>query len=180
MRTSAAEPHPPRRFRVTTEQYMRSAAAAAEPYPPLHGGAFGPSIAESPDPLASYRWDFTKLAAPLSYQVIHNRPTSALGDPPSSFANLSALSSGDGGAIIRGPGLLTLRFGSEAASWLEIEGDEEIGRLRVGISENRLQAPLEAGTSDEPWAFEAGGPDRPFPAALSPALEQAGTAHQQV
>ena len=120
----------------------------AEPYPALTGGAYGRPIPESPDMLASYRWDFASLDAPVSYQVVTDCATSALADPPSSFVNPSALVTGKGEVTVRAAGELVLRFNAEAASWIELDSDDlsddEASRVFVTISENRLRAPLES------------------------------------
>lgn len=121
-----------------------------EPYPALHGGYYGPAVPISPDPLVNYRWNFASLDAPLSYQVIHDCAAEVAGSPPEAFVNLSAMVACQGQATIVGAGEITLRFEAEAASWIEIDSDDltdaaAASLLRVGISENRLHAPLEWG-----------------------------------
>ena len=69
------------------------AAAACDPYPCLHGGAFvAPPVAASPDPLAPYAWNWSDpLLDPLAYQQYYDAAVDAVAE--AGAANFSGLSS---------------------------------------------------------------------------------------
>ena len=69
------------------------AAAACDPYPCLHGGAFvAPPVAASPDPLAPYAWNWSDpLLDPLAYQQYYDAAVDAVAE--AGAANFSGLGS---------------------------------------------------------------------------------------
>ena len=66
-----------------------------DPYPYLFGGSFGPEIPSSPDPLASYTWDDSKLDSsgtlPVDYQCYHDGALNATAVPLDAVDNIKAL-----------------------------------------------------------------------------------------
>lgn len=110
------------------------AADLSEPYSPLHGGAFGGGlVAESPDPLASYRW--SRVCAEDALQVYTLRPERVVADKPESFHNLGSLVERGQNVEITGTGSIRMDFGVESAGWLEFDSSDLNGDVEMSISE---------------------------------------------
>jgi hypothetical protein len=79
-----------------------------EPYPALHGGSFtGLGAAESPDPLAYYRWDQPQAADGLQTYLLGSVVVSA--DQPGSFGNLHSVTTSNCNVSVTGTGSIRFR-----------------------------------------------------------------------
>lgn len=79
----------------------------AEPYTYVSKGRFvGPAIAESPDPLVTYRWPDPKAADALEIFLLKPRRVSA--DPADAFVNVQSLTQADPNVLVTGTGSIRL------------------------------------------------------------------------
>ena len=104
-----------------------SASLPLRPYPSLHGGSYGPSNSDSPDPLVAYKWDFSTLQDPEGYQMFTDGATDAKATPSSSFQGIESLITADGNkssVVVKSNGLLRLKFRQEAAAWVEFDSPD--------------------------------------------------------
>jgi hypothetical protein len=122
----------------------------AEPYPPLHGGAFtGPAVAESPDPIQQFRWTAPEVSDEL--QTYELRPLSVTTDPPGAFANSGSATRSDCQVTVKGPGSIRFDFGVESAAWLEFDSPDLSGEVEMSISEfNQPPRPNAPGKTKAP------------------------------
>lgn len=115
-----------------------------EPYPPLHGGAFGkPVIPESPDPLANFRWQNPGAMDGLQTYLL--RPVAVSTDQPGSFGNLPSATQKDCQVLVKGIGSIRFDFGTESAAWLEFDSPDLSGDVEMSISEYNEPAILNIG-----------------------------------
>lgn len=122
-----------------------------DPYPYLKGGAFGNrSSSISPDPMATYHWNFSSLAHPQAYQVFYDTPVEATEIVPCCDGLETVVSSQDTSCnvTVRANGLLRFKFAQESASWVQFDSPDlpEGVAITMTISENRLPAPDETGS----------------------------------
>lgn len=136
---------PPLRYRLGRASLGRMPSEAPLPgFAPLGGGAFsGAAVAESPDPLANYRWD--RIGADDPLQVYELRPVAVTADAPGSFEGLQSLTGETPAVTVRGPGSLRLDFGVESAGWLELDSPDLAGAVELSIGEYNEPAILNAG-----------------------------------
>jgi hypothetical protein len=122
----------------------------AEPYAPLHGGAFtGPAVPESPDPLQQFRW--TAPYEPDELQTYELRPLSVTADPPASFGMPDSATRSECRVKVIGPGSIRFDFGVESAAWLEFDSPDLSGEVEMSISEfNQPPCPAAPGKTMKP------------------------------
>ncbi len=112
-----------------------------EPYPMLNGGEYGPSVAWSPDPLVSYRWQ--PSVDPKVLQITMDAPSTIFATTTQgSFTNTSSLINATQGSHVNvlAPGDLVVEFAVECAGWLEMQtvGLGADVQLEMSISEVSL------------------------------------------
>jgi hypothetical protein len=95
-------------------------------------GAYSdPFIAESPDPMHSYRWPSPQASDDLQMYAL--KPVAVSATAPCS--GLESLCTDKANVTIKGKGRILLDFGVESAAWLEIESPDLSGDVEFGISE---------------------------------------------
>lgn len=105
-----------------------------EPYPYISTGTFsGTKVAQSPDPLVSYRWPNPKADNGLESYVL--KPVSVSTDEPTSFDNLESLAGNSPNVTVKGTGSIRLDFGMENAAWLEFDSPDLVDSVEMSISE---------------------------------------------
>ena len=98
----------------------------------VEGGAYSdPFIAESPDPMHSYRWPSPQASDDLQTYAL--KPVAVSATAPCS--GLESLCTDKANVTIKGKGRILLDFGVESAAWLEIESPDLSGDVEFGISE---------------------------------------------
>jgi len=108
-----------------------------QPYPYLHDGSLtGPRVAESPDPLVSYRWQAPKASDPL--QIYALRPIHAKSETARAFRQLASLTTGHPDVKVLGAGSIQLDFGVESPAWIEFDSPDCPGGVEMGISETNV------------------------------------------
>ena len=96
------------------------------------GGAHSdPFIAESPDPMHTYRWPSPQASDDLQTYAL--KPVAVSATAPCS--GLESLITDTAHVTIKGKGRILLDFGVESAAWLEIESPDLCGDVEFGISE---------------------------------------------
>ena len=96
------------------------------------GGAHSdPFIAESPDPMHTYRWPSPQASDDLQTYAL--KPVAVSATAPCS--GLESLITDTANVTIKGTGRILLDFGVESAAWLEIESPDLCGDVEFGISE---------------------------------------------
>jgi len=95
------------------------------------GASSDPFIAESPDPMHTYRWPSPQASDDLQRYAL--KPVLASATAPCS--GLESLSTDTANVTIKGEGRILLDFGVESAGWLEIESPDLTGDVEFGISE---------------------------------------------
>ena len=115
--------------------------APTKMYPSLSGGGFtGAPSPFSPDPLATYRWNASTIAAERMQQYTRKpvRYLSPWKPDPTIFQNADALlgngtgSGGVGVMQVHGSGTIAADFGSECAGWLEFDSIDLGAHLASG------------------------------------------------
>jgi alpha-L-rhamnosidase len=110
-----------------------------EPYPYIGTGNFGGErVAQSPDPLVSYRWPEPKADNGLEIYVL--KPVHVSTYAPASFDNLGSLTGNSPKVTVKGIGSIELDFGQENAAWLEFDSPDLAGELEMSISEYKKPA----------------------------------------
>lgn len=98
----------------------------------VKGGAYSdPFIAESPDPMHTYRWPSPQASDDLQTYAL--KPVAVSATAPCS--GLESLCTDQANVTINGKGRILLDFGVESAAWLEIESPDMSGDVEFGISE---------------------------------------------
>jgi hypothetical protein len=125
----------------------------AEPYPPLHDGAFtGAAVPESPDPLQQFRW--TAPGASDELQTYELRPLSVTAEPAGAFAKAGSATTSNCRATVNGPGSIRFDFGVENAAWLEFDSPDLSGEVEMSISEfNQPPVPAAPGKTKTPVRY---------------------------
>jgi alpha-L-rhamnosidase len=95
------------------------------------GAHSDPIIAESPDPMHTYRWPSPQASDDLQTYAL--KPVTVSSTAPCS--GLESLSTDRTHVTIKGKGRILLDFGVESAGWLEIESPDLNGDVEFGISE---------------------------------------------
>lgn len=120
---------------------------APEPYSGISTGGFsGPPVAESPDPLVTYRWPAPKAADGLETYAL--KPEFLQAEAPKSFSNLSSLKGEHPDVTVQGVGSIRMDFGQENAGWLEFDSPDLIGKVEMSISEYNEPAVVNAGRAN--------------------------------
>lgn len=95
------------------------------------GANSDPFIAESPDPMHTYRWPSPQASDDLQTYAL--KPVAVSATAPCS--GLESLCTDKANVTIKGTGRILLDFGVESAAWLEIESPDLSGDVEFGISE---------------------------------------------
>jgi alpha-L-rhamnosidase len=115
-------------------QAIMGTSPVAERYLYVSSGSFsGPTIAQSPDPLVSYRWPKPQANDALEIYLI--KPKSASADIAASFDNLPSLTGDSPNVTVKGIGSVRMDFGIENAAWLEFDSPDLVGNVEMSISE---------------------------------------------
>ena len=115
-------------------QVNRVRSPVTEPYPYISTGSFsGEPVAQSPDPLVSYRWPNPKANNGL--EIYSLKPVRVVTDAPPSFHNLASLTGNSPRVTVKGAGSIELDFGQENAAWLEFDSPDLNGKVEMSISE---------------------------------------------
>lgn len=115
-------------------QAIMGTSPVAERYLYVSSGSFsGPAIAQSPDPLVSYRWPKPQANDALEIYLI--KPKNASADIVSSFDNLPSLTGDSPNVTVKGTGSIRMDFGMENAAWLEFDSPDLVGNVEMSISE---------------------------------------------
>ena len=118
-----------------------------EPYSLLSGGSFsGPNVAESPDPLITYRWETPAASDDLQIYVL--KPISFSTKTPNSFQNLDSLMGDSTYVTVNGTGSIRLDFGITSAAWLEFQSEDFSGSVEMSISEYNEPAIVSSGAKN--------------------------------
>ena len=115
-------------------QAIMGTSPIAEPYPYVSSGSFsGSAIAQSPDPLVSYRWPNPQAGNGL--EIYLQKPEIVSTDKAVSFENLSSLTGNSPNVTVKGTGSIKVDFGRVSAAWLEFDSPDLSGNVEMSISE---------------------------------------------
>jgi len=115
-------------------QAIMGTSPIAEPYLYVKSGSFsGPAVAQSPDPLVSYRWPNPQAGNGL--EIYLQKPEIITTDKGVSFENLSSLTGSTPNVMVKGTGSIRIDFGRVSAAWLEIDSPDLNGNVEMSISE---------------------------------------------
>jgi alpha-L-rhamnosidase len=115
-------------------QAIMGTSPIPERYLYVSSGSFsGPTVAQSPDPLVSYRWPNPKANDAL--EIYLRKPTSVSADKSTSFDNLGSLTGDSPSVTVKGTGSIQMDFGVENAAWLEFDSPDLVGNVEMSISE---------------------------------------------
>ncbi|MDR1747104.1 MAG: hypothetical protein LBR49_07530 [Tannerella sp.] len=109
-----------------------------EPYKPISGSFTGEKVAQSPDPLVSYRWENPQATDSLEIYTV--RPVSVVTDHPEN-AKIQTPTA----IAVSGECNLMFDFGQINAAWFEFDSDNLDGAIEASISEFNEPAIFNAG-----------------------------------
>lgn len=125
-------------------QAIMGTSPIIEPYPYVSSGSFnGTTVAQSPDPLVSYRWSNPKANDGL--EIYLQKPKSVSVDLTASFDNLKTLTGNSPKVTVKGTGSIRVDFGRVSAAWLEFDSPDLAGSVEMSISEYNEPAIVNSG-----------------------------------
>ena len=129
---------------TVSAQVLMGTSPVTEPYPYVSTGSFsGPVVAQSPDPLVSYRW--TNPQASDGLEIYLQKPVNVTTDLKASFDNLPSMTGSSPNVTVKGLGSIQVDFGKENAAWLEFDSPDLTGNVEMSISEYNEPARVNSG-----------------------------------
>jgi alpha-L-rhamnosidase len=115
-------------------QSITGTPAITEPYPYVSTGSYsGVKVAQSADPLITYRWVNPKATDGL--EIYLQKPEHIYADVIAAFDNLESLTGNSPNVTVNGTGSIRMDFGRENAAWMEFDSPDLTGNVEMSISE---------------------------------------------